>query len=245
VVFLFFGLVYIPAALIAAVVAAALDHIPLFDRIRALLGTASGTNLVVALLIGSLINLAAFVVVNSMVADYMQHDEHGIGGAIQSAKRALARRRDIGGAFGRAYAIVFLLLISTILFPLGLFLLVRYQFISQTVMLENLDGRRALRRSGRLTNRRWLHTAIVSAGLNGLVLASALVAGLLLLLLAPSLPLWAFSALASLVYAVLVPLAAISMTLLYGDAVSEHEGLPPAELVHHDDDRAQIATNPA
>jgi hypothetical protein len=244
-VFLFFGLVYIPAAILAGVAGQLLDLIPLFDRVRALLGNASGTNLVVALLIGSLINLAAFVVVNSMVADYLEHANHGIDGAIESAKRAFARRGDIAGAFGRAYLIVFLLLISTILFPIGLFLLVRYQFIAQTVMLEGRDGRQALRRSGRLTNRRWLHTAVVSAGLNGLVLASAVAAGLLLLVLVPSLPLWAFSALAAVVYAFLVPLAAISMTLLYGDAVAEHEGFPPADLVRHEDDRPVIAADPA
>ena len=243
-VFLFFGLVYIPAAVLAGLIAALLDLIPLFDRIRALLGTASGTNLVVALLIGSLVNLAAFVVVNSMVADYMERDEHGIDGAVESVRRTVARRGDIAGAFGRAYAIVFLLIISTIGFPIGLFLLVRYQFIAQTVMLEDLEGRRALRRSGRLTNRRWLHTALVAASLNGLVLVSAVTAGLLLLILVPGLPLWAFSALAAVVYAVLVPLAAISMTLLYGDAVAEHEGLPRAGLVHHRDDRHGVAPEP-
>ena len=141
--------------------------------------------------------------------------------------------------------IVFVLLISTIGFPIGVFLLVRYQFIAQTVMLEDLDGRRALRRSGRLTNRRWLHTAVVSAALNGLVLVSAVVVGLILLILVPGLPLWAFSVLAALVYAVLVPLAAISMTLLYGDAVAEREDLPGASLVQHDDDRPTVAVDPA
>jgi hypothetical protein len=243
-VFLFFGAVYIPAAVLAGIIAALLDLLPVFDRIRALLGNASGTNLVVALLIGSLVNLAAFVVVNSMVADYLERDAHGIDAAVESAKRALARRGHIAGAFGRAYAIVFLLLISTIGFPIGVFLLVRYQFIAQTVMLEGLDGRRALRRSGRLTNRRWLHTAVVSAGINGLVLVSAVIAGLLLLVLVPSLPLWAFSALAAIVYAVLVPLGAISMTLLYGDAVAEHEHLPPAALVRHEDDQAAVVADP-
>lgn len=244
-VFLFFGLVYIPAAMLAGLVAAALDLIPFFDRFRALLGTASGTNLLVALLIGSLINVAAFVVVNSMVADYMEREQDGIDGAIESAKRTLDRRGDIAGAFGRAYLLVFLFLISAILFPIGLYLLVRYQFIAQAVMLENLDGPEALRRSGRLTNRRWLHTAIVSAGLNGLVLASAVVGGLILLVLVPSLPLWAFSALAAVVYAFLVPLAAISMTLLYGDAVAEQGNMPPAGLVVHDDDRRPTAIDPA
>ena len=86
---------------------------------------------------------------------------------------------------------------------------------------------------------------MVSAGLNGLVIVSAVAAGLILLLLVPGLPLWAFSALAAVVYAVLVPLAAISMTLLYGDAVAEHEGLPPADLVRHEDDRGRSRLDPA
>jgi hypothetical protein len=47
------------------------------------------------------------------------------------------------------------------------------------------------------------------------------------------------------VYAVLVPLAAISMTLLYGDAVAERDGLPGATRVRHDDERPVIAADPA
>jgi hypothetical protein len=179
-----------------------------------------------------------------MVADYMERDDRGISGAMRSVRLVKLRWRDIAAAFAKAYAIVFVLLVSTIGVPLGVFMLVRYQFIAQTVMLEDLDGRRALRRSGRLTNRRWLHTAIVSAGLNGLVLASAVTAGLLLLVLVPGLPLWAFSALAAVVYAVLVPLAATSMTLLYGDAVAERDELPRATLVVHADDRGPIAIDP-
>ncbi len=94
--------------------------------------------------------------------------------------------------------------------------------------------------------RRWLHTAFVSAGLNGLVLVTAVGLGLLLLILVPGLPLWAFSMISAVVYAVLVPLAAISMTLLYGDAVAEQEHQPAAELVRHGDDPASDLTpNPA
>ena len=244
-VFLFFGLVYIPAAFIAGLLAFALDQLPLFDRIRALIGNASGTNLVVALLIGSLVNLAAFVVVNSMVADLMQRDDHGIDSAKAAARHVWARRGDIARGFGLAYGIIVVLLISTVGAPLGLFLLVRYQFIAQTMMLEGLGGYRALHRSGQLTRRRWLHTAVVAAGLNGLVLVSAIIAGLILLVLVPSLPLWVFSVLASMVYAVMVPLAAISMTLLYGDAVAQQEGLPAAGLVHHDDHSEPVVADPA
>ena len=113
------------------------------------------------------------------------------------------------------------------------------------VLLADPAGGRPRPPRGRLTNRRWLHTAVVSAALNGLVLVSAVVVGLILLILVPGLPLWAFSVLAALVYAVLVPLAAISMTLLYGDAVAEREDLPEASLVEHDDDRPTVAVDPA
>ena len=142
---------YIPAAVLAGLLGALLDLIPLFDASGRCSAPPAAPTSSSALLIGSLVNLAAFVVVNSMVADYLERDAHGIDGAVESVRRVLARRRDIGGAFVRAYAIVFLLLISTIGFPIGVFLLVRYQFIAQMVMLEDLDGRRALRRSGRLT----------------------------------------------------------------------------------------------
>lgn len=55
--------------------------------------------------------------------------------------------------------------------------------------------------------------------------------GVILLVGVAGLPLWVFSGLATLVYVVIVPLAAISMTLLYGDAVAQHEHEPRAELI--------------
>jgi hypothetical protein len=38
-------------------------------------------------------------------------------------------------------------------------------------------------------------------------------------------PLWLFSGLITLVYALIVPLAAVAQTLLFGDAVAEDRGL--------------------
>jgi hypothetical protein len=49
-------------------------------------------------------------------------------------------------------------------------------------------------------------------------------AGLLLLVLASGIPLWIFSALVSLIYILVVPLAALAMTMLYGDARAEASG---------------------
>ena len=71
------------------------------------------------------------------------------------------------------------------------------------------------------------------------VAASALGAALILLVWATGLPLWAFSAVASLVYALIVPLAAIAMTLLYGDAVAASTPEPQPE---DDGDRDGVVT---
>jgi len=51
--------------------------------------------------------------------------------------------------------------------------------------------------------------------------------GLLLLLLVfvAGIPLWLFSGLITVVYAFIVPLAAVAQTLLFGDAVAQQRGI--------------------
>jgi hypothetical protein len=76
------------------------------------------------------------------------------------------------------------------------------------------------------------HTAIVVGSAQQLPIGLvALVVALILLVVASSIPLWLFSILVSLVYAFIVPFAALAMTLLYGDAVAEREAVAPAEVL--------------
>ena len=110
--------------------------------------------------------------------------------------------------------------------PVAIWLVVRYQFIAQSVMLDGTDGRGAMRRSRRLVDGRWLHTAIMVLLINGVVVATAFLLGLLVLVLLTGIPLWAFNVFTALVYAVLVPLAAAAYTLLYGDRVAASESAP-------------------
>ncbi len=118
---------------------------------------------------------------------------------------------------------MFLLLSTVVLAPFGIRQLVRYQFAPQAVMAEERRGGAALRRSSALVRGRWWHTAVVVATINGAIALTALAAALLLLVAASGVPLWIFSGLVSVVYALVVPLAAIAVTLLYGDAVAERE----------------------
>ena len=137
-------------------------------------------------------------------------------------------------AFVRAYLIVVALIVTVIGIPWAIRQTVRYQFIAHAIAHEDATAKGSLRRSSELVTGRWLHTAFVTASLNGIVFVTAMAVSMLLLLAATSIPLWLFSILVSLVYVFVVPLAAIAMNLLYGDAVVAGEDAPRAELVSVD-----------
>ena len=131
-------------------------------------------------------------------------------------------------SLARSYAIVAVLLATIVGIPWAVRQLVRYQFVPHTIVHDD-DDAEPLRRSSQLVRGRWFHTMFVTATLNGLVFGSSMGLSLLLLVLAPGLPLWLFSGLVTLVYVVVVPVAAIAMHLLYGDAVAAEESAPVAE----------------
>ena len=135
------------------------------------------------------------------------------------------------GAFARSYLIVVALVMTVIGIPWAIRQAVRYQFIAHAIAHEGTDATGSLRRSSELVKGRWLHTAFVTVSLNGIVFVTAMAVSMVLLLAFTSVPLWLFSILVSLVYVFVVPLAALAMNLLYGDAVAAGEDAPSAELV--------------
>ena len=84
--FIAIGLLYIPAALVAGALAALAGIIPLIGDVLSLAQPSRGANLFVAVLAGSIANLAAFVAVNALVGKYLRSDERGIAGAIGAAQ---------------------------------------------------------------------------------------------------------------------------------------------------------------
>ncbi len=230
-VFVAIGLLYIPAAVLAAVIAALGRFVPVLGDLMALARPSHGTNLFLAALAGSFVNLATYVIVNAIVADYQRNGESGLAAVMAAARRTWDRGDALLGAFARAYATVVVLIITVIGIPWGIRQLVRYQFVPHVIAHEDADAAGSLRRSTELVRGRWFHTAFVASALNTIVLVAATLLSLLLLVLATAVPLWLFSGLVTLVYVVVVPLAAIAMNLLYGDAVAASEGAPRAELV--------------
>jgi hypothetical protein len=228
------GLIYLPTAVVIGLLAGILGALPLIREVLDLAGTESGSGLLIALLIGGFANAAAFVAVNAMVATYLTAietaggtaDETGATAApMAAAERAWAVRRPLLIGLARSYAVVIGLLVTIVGTPWAIRQLVRYQFMPHVVVVEGEDGRGALARSSALVSGRWLHTAAAVMVINGLVTLAGWGIGLLILVVFTGVPLWLFSALITLVYALVAPVAAIAMTLLYGDAVAQDDGV--------------------
>ena len=152
-----------------------------------------------------------------------------LGVAWRSIREVGRRLRDLTRAYVLIALAILLLSLSVVGLPLAVWLGVRYQFVGQVVMLEARSARDALHRSSRLVRRRWWHTAmfavIVWSGVH--VLGATI--GLLLLVAATGLPLWSISLVTAFVGVALIPLGAIALTLLYGDAVAEKDRIARAD----------------
>ena len=211
-----------PAAIVAALLGALVAIIPVVKDIAGVAGQASGTSMVLALVASGVPQLVALVAISAMMSVYLDRaDGDDPVSPAEAARMAWARRRPLLGGLLRAAVIVIVLLITVIGTPWAIRYIVRNQFMPHAVMLEGHDGKGALARSGEWVQGRWWHTAVFVAILQAVVIAVNLADGVVLLLIFSGLPLAIFSALVTLVYGLVVPVAALALTLLYGDAATE------------------------
>jgi hypothetical protein len=219
------GLLSLPVAAAAGIVGSVVTRLPLIGALVTLADTRSqSSRLAVSVFIGGLANVVAFVIVSAAVADAAQAASGGgddVGLPVAVLGRLGERARALAGGFGRALLLIALLYVSVVGIPVALWLIVRFQFLPQVVMLEGGDGRWGLRRSWELVGGRWWHTALVAAVVNAIVNGAGFVIGLILLVIFTDLPLWSLSVFVTVSNVAVMPLGAIAMTLLYGDAVAE------------------------
>jgi len=231
------GLVYVPTSIAVALFASVLRVLPIVRQLTDLSDNAAETSLIFAFFASSIANVMAFIAVNAMISAYF-HLLSGAGddqadaqtvedvSGLDAVRQAWRHAPQLFGGFLWALFVVTVLTMTVIGIPLAVWFLVRFQFMAQTIVTEDLDGRSGLRRSGALVSGRWWHTAVMVALLNLLVALSGAVVGLTLLVVVAGIPMWLFSALITLVYAFIAPLAAVALTLLFGDAVAESRGEP-------------------
>jgi hypothetical protein len=214
------ALLAVPLSILAGAVAAVVRALPFVGRVVTLSDAGDGTRLVISLMVGGLASLLASVVIAALVAWTLGELSAGRSPTLGAALVAVASRwRPLLGALVRCVAVVGLAFLTVVGIPFALHRLVSYQFVAQCVVLEDLDGRDAPRRSVALVRHRWWHTAVV-LGLIGLAITVVVGAAAMLLLVVVRPPFWLLSWLIGLAELAVVPVAAIAATLLYGDAAS-------------------------
>ncbi len=210
------GLLVVPVSLLTVLVVGIVRALPLVSSLIDLAADDSAISFVLGLVAPGVTGVVAFVAGSALVAAWVDGERT----VAECAHIVRDHWRPLLGGFLRSAAIVVGLAITVIGIPWAVRQAVRYQFLAPAVVVDDLDGRRALHRSSALVRGRWWHTALFAVLAQATVAAVAMIVGLLLLIVLSGVPLWLFSALVSVVVAAVVPLAALAMVLLYGDAVA-------------------------
>jgi hypothetical protein len=225
-----FGLSYMPAAALGAVIAALIAITPVIKDILGQTSGASGSDLFLSLLAGGIPHIFALAFINAAMAVYLDRaDTNDPLSAFDAVKLAWGRRRELAVGLLQASVVVGLLFFTVVGTPWAIRQLIRYQLMPHAVMLEDLDGRAGLARSSTLTRGRWWHTALFLSILNLLILGVSIGAGIVLLVLFAWIPLVLFSIVIMVLFAFIAPVTAFALTLLYGDAIAQLSDNGPAQ----------------
>jgi len=231
--FALLGLIVVPIGLVSALVGSVLQRLPIVGALVLRNEQGSGDLLFASLLAG-IGTLLAITVTTATVVELMRAPDGRIG-SFPDALRAV-RRRIVPLVLITLPALAAITVLSFTLIgvPVAVWLIIRWSCLGQVVVLEERSGWAAFRRSGALVRHRWLRTTVVVAVLAAVLNGLGVVVSLLALVAFTGLPLWTLSLAGSIVQLLLVPLAGLVMSLLYGDAVAAE-----ADRARARDDRAE------
>ena len=148
-------------------------------------------------------------------------------GVVRAYRLAMRRLPRLLGAVALAAVPVLLLGLTVVLLPVAIWLIVRWLLVVPAVELEGASAVGALRRSGRLLRGRWVRAASLAAVSAGLAVALGPTLGILLIFLGNA-PFELVNVLSGVLYAVAVPLVALTTSYLYYDALVRERLDPPA-----------------
>jgi hypothetical protein len=190
-------------------------------------GESAGALVLIVVAIGTVLMLLGLAVVQAATACALVDIDAGRpAGPIHSYRVALAKIRPLLGGLAVAVAAWLVLTATIVLLPVAIWLAVRWILLAQVVELEDRSGVGALHRSYALVRRRWLRVAsLVGVGAL-LAFAAGPFLGAALILLTDA-PLALMNLVAGVVYALAMPLVALTTTYVYLDARVREE-LEPA-----------------
>ena len=229
--FMVVGLLAVPVGLLASLISVALSWIPYLGE-AVDVSTNRGdpvSRMLIASGVGTLLWPVTVLLVSAATAHVL-----GTSGGRRPARwdwrpgidavRETGRRLPLlVRAYGPIELAVVLLNLTVVGAPLAGWLVVRYQLMGPVAMLEQGSADDLRLRASGLVRHRWWHTAVFALGIWAGIHAIGVAIGLLVLVAATGLPLWAGSLVVMAVEVALTPLGGIALTLLYGDAAVEHD----------------------
>jgi hypothetical protein len=210
------GVLFIPIALLVSLLQTVLLH---GTSILGLETGAEGNGVLAffVLAIGTALTLLGLGLVQAATARALVEVDHGRAvGPVQAYRLAADSTRPLLGALVLASVVISLLASSIYLIPLGIWLAGRWALIAPSIELEALSAFEGLRRSGRLVRGKWLKVASLIVIGAALAVAIGPIVGALLIL-GTDAPLWLVNVIAGVVYALTMPLVAITTTYVYSD----------------------------
>jgi hypothetical protein len=171
----------------------------------------------VSLALGTTFTLLGLGLVQAATASALiEVDAERPVGPLQAYRLALQRAGKLFKALLLAVVAVALLASSIYLLPFAIWLAGRWALIAPVVELEDAEPRVALRRSRQLVRGHWLKvTSLVVLG-GGLVLVLGPLIGALMILVTDT-PFWLVNVIAGIIYAVTMPIVALTTAYLYFD----------------------------
>ncbi len=222
-VFLGIGLLFIPVGLLITGVQLLLFRV---GSLSSLVDSAGRTNAFVSLLaltLGLVVTIFTLTIVHAATAVAMREIDAGRSPtALGAYRRIVPKILPLLGVVLIAALVVGVLALTSVGIALGVWLVVRWSLLAQVVVLEDRTAFAALRRSAALTRRNWWRVATLLLFVTLMALVLGPFIGTLLLFIS-SASFNVINLIASLVYVVVLPFAAIATTYMYFDLRVEKE----------------------
>ncbi len=209
------GLVFIPLTLLVVAFQGVVSGLEPWQAGEQAGGDEETFSLALAPIAGGLMTAIAAAIVNAVAATTMREADGGRPATVLPVLRETLRavRCFVPPVLG-ATAVITALVLTIVGIPVAIWLLVRWLFITPAAIIDGRCGWDAPRRSVDVVRRRWFRTAWAAAVINLIAIATGPLLALVLLFVT-EIPLIAINMFGALMYALVVPYAAIATAYLY------------------------------
>lgn len=218
--FALIGLMLIPIGIFFNGFQYLVGHYPPGSMVVSLMGKSPGSYFATALLVGIVQHLVSLVVVGPAVIEtYGEMEQQERLSASQAYRRVIGQFRQLVVPVLKASVIVVVLALTVIGIPVAVWLVVRWLFIPQAVILDQQQGNDARDASAQSVAGHWREAALKAILLTVIGATPGAIVGLVLLVFG-SASVQATNVVSSLIYAVALPFSILGLTILY----RQHQG---------------------